>query len=172
MSVRRTKLSATAAQMMLVMEAERAGFTKGKPLKKVGMKAQDACELFFDHVRVPKAKLLGQPGMGFMLLMQEPAWERQMIAITSVAHAEVVLASTIAYIDARAQRIDGGTNETMKQVIARGFDGGASPRPPGAGQVPDLPDRCVRRRHCWASRPAPASATKGRLSGSGVGQGG
>ena len=86
---------------LLVMEADRAGFTKGKPLRKVGMKAQDTCELFFDNVRVPKTNLLGQPGMGFMMLMQELAWERLIIAITSVAHAEVVLETTIAYTKER-----------------------------------------------------------------------
>jgi len=86
---------------LIVMEADRAGFTKGKPLKKVGMKAQDTCELFFDNVRVPKTNMVGQPGMGFMMLMQELAWERLLIAITSVANAEAVLESTIAYTKER-----------------------------------------------------------------------
>jgi alkylation response protein AidB-like acyl-CoA dehydrogenase len=45
----------------MIVEADRAGFTKGKPLKKVGMKGQDTCELFFDNVRVPKSNLLGMP---------------------------------------------------------------------------------------------------------------
>lgn len=82
---------------LIVVEATRPGFTKGKPLKKIGMKAQDTCELFFDNVRVPKTNMLGQPGMGFMMLMQELAWERLLIAITSVANAEAMLESTIAY---------------------------------------------------------------------------
>lgn len=82
---------------LLVIEADRAGFTKGKPLKKMGMKAQDTCELFFDNVRVPKTNIVGQPGMGFMMLMQELAWERLLIAITSVANAEAMLETTIAY---------------------------------------------------------------------------
>lgn len=86
---------------LIVMEADRAGFTKGKPLKKIGMKAQDTCELFFDNVRVPKTNMVGQPGMGFMMLMQELAWERLLIAITSVANAEAVLESTIAYTKER-----------------------------------------------------------------------
>lgn len=86
---------------LLIMEASMPGFTKGKPLKKVGMKAQDTCELFFDNVRVPKANLLGQPGMGFIMLMKELAWERLMIAITAVAGCEYALEHTIKYVKER-----------------------------------------------------------------------
>ena len=80
-----------------MVEATREGFTKGKPLKKVGMHAQDTCELFFNNVRVPKSNLLGREGMGFVMLMQELAWERLMIAITSIAGAEAALKHTIEY---------------------------------------------------------------------------
>ncbi|HEX2531842.1 MAG TPA: acyl-CoA dehydrogenase family protein [Burkholderiaceae bacterium] len=86
---------------LIVVEADRAGFTKGKPLKKVGMKAQDTCELFFEDVRVPKTNIVGQPGSGFIMLMQELAWERLLIAITSVANAEAMLELTIAYTKER-----------------------------------------------------------------------
>lgn len=86
---------------LIVIEANSLGFTKGKPLKKAGMKAQDTCELFFDNVRVPKTNIVGQPGMGFMMLMQELAWERLFIAVTSVANAEAMLESTIAYTKER-----------------------------------------------------------------------
>ncbi|AMP01070.1 acyl-CoA dehydrogenase, N-terminal domain protein [Collimonas arenae] len=82
---------------LLVIEADRPGFSKGKPLKKIGMKAQDTCELFFENVRVPKTNIVGQVGAGFSMLMQELAWERLLIAITSVANAEAMLDTTIAY---------------------------------------------------------------------------
>jgi long-chain-acyl-CoA dehydrogenase len=83
---------------LLIMDAHTEGFTKGKPLHKVGMKAQDTCELFFNNVRVPKANLLGpKEGMGFIMLMQELAWERLMIAITSIAGAEAALKWTLDY---------------------------------------------------------------------------
>ncbi|WP_211445042.1 acyl-CoA dehydrogenase family protein [Collimonas humicola] len=82
---------------LLVIEADRPGFSKGKPLKKIGMKAQDTCELFFDNVRVPKANIVGEVGAGFSMLMQELAWERLLIAITSVANAEAMLDVTIEY---------------------------------------------------------------------------
>jgi alkylation response protein AidB-like acyl-CoA dehydrogenase len=83
---------------LIVVEADRAGFSKGKPLKKVGMHAQDTCELFFKDVRMPQSNLLGpREGMGFVMLMQELAWERLIIAITSVAGAEAAFKHTLEY---------------------------------------------------------------------------
>lgn len=86
---------------LLMIEADREGFTKGKPLNKVGMKGQDTCELFFDNVRVPKSNLLGMEGMGFIMLMKELAWERMMIAIICAAAAEHALAHTLEYVKER-----------------------------------------------------------------------
>ncbi len=83
---------------LILVEANREGFTKGKPLQKVGMKAQDTCELFFDNVRVPKSNVLGAEGMGFIMLMKELAWERLIIAITSVAGAEAAMKNTLDYV--------------------------------------------------------------------------
>ena len=86
---------------LLLVEANSPGFTKGKPLKKIGMKAQDTCELFFENVRVPKENLLGKSGSGFVALMQELAWERLIIAITSIATGEAALQHTIEYTQNR-----------------------------------------------------------------------
>lgn len=86
---------------LLIIEADRPGFSKGKPLKKVGMKGQDTAELFFDNVRVPKSNLLGMEGMGFIMLMKELAWERMMIAIICAAAAEFALATTVDYVKQR-----------------------------------------------------------------------
>ncbi|MEM9014515.1 MAG: acyl-CoA dehydrogenase family protein [Pseudomonadota bacterium] len=91
-----------ADQMSLVLvEADRDGFSKEKPLKKVGMKAQDTCVLHFSDVRVPKSNILGGPGQAFMMLMTELAWERLMIAIGCVAGAEMALAEAIKYANDR-----------------------------------------------------------------------
>eukprot|EP01030_Chromulinospumella_sphaerica_P017637 gene17637-17472_t len=68
--------------------ANTPGFDKGKRLEKVGMKAQDTSELFFQDVRVPKENLLGQAGMGFAYLMQELPQERLTVAIGALASAE------------------------------------------------------------------------------------
>ena len=86
---------------LMIIEADREGFTKGKPLKKVGMKGQDTCELFFDNVSVPKENLLGAEGMGFIALMKELAWERMMIAIICASAAESALATTVEYVKER-----------------------------------------------------------------------
>ncbi|MGF2879984.1 acyl-CoA dehydrogenase family protein [Acinetobacter johnsonii] len=86
---------------LIIVEADRMGFSKGKPLNKIGMKGQDTCELFFDHVRVPKENLLGMEGMGFMMLMKELAWERMLVAIICQAGAEAALAHTVQYTKER-----------------------------------------------------------------------
>ena len=86
---------------LLIIEADRAGFSKGKPLNKIGMKGQDTCELFFDNVRVPKENLLGMEGMGFMMLMKELAWERMLVAIICQAGAEAAFAHTVKYTKER-----------------------------------------------------------------------
>lgn len=91
-----------SANLSLIMvEANRVGFSKGKPLHKIGMKGQDTCELFFDDVRVPKQNLLGAEGMGFMMLMKELAWERMLVAIICQAGAEAAFAHTVQYTKER-----------------------------------------------------------------------
>jgi acyl-CoA dehydrogenase len=100
--VTKTDPSAGAKGTTLVLvEATRQGFTKGRKLNKVGMKAQDTAELFFDDVRVPVANILGQEGKGFVQLMQQLAWERMQNAIRKAAAAEAVLDHTIAYTSER-----------------------------------------------------------------------
>ncbi|MQW92476.1 acyl-CoA dehydrogenase [Acinetobacter wanghuae] len=91
-----------SANLSLIMvEADRMGFSKGKPLNKIGMKGQDTCELFFDDVRVPKENLLGAEGLGFMMLMKELAWERMLVAIICQAGAEAAFAHTVKYTKER-----------------------------------------------------------------------
>ena len=86
---------------LFLLEAGTPGFEKGQNLKKVGMKAQDTSELFFQDVRLPKDALLGQEGMGFIYLMQELPQERLGIAINGLAMAESALQHTITYVKER-----------------------------------------------------------------------
>ena len=86
---------------LILVEADREGVGKSMPLDKVGQKSQDAVELFFDEVRVPKTNLLGLQGDGLRYLMQELAWERLMIAIRAVAGCEAALETTIDYTKER-----------------------------------------------------------------------
>lgn len=86
---------------LILVEAGTPGFEKGSNLEKVGMKAQDTSELFFQDVRVPKENLLGEEGMGFVYLMQELPQERLSIAIMAMACAESILAQTVEYVNER-----------------------------------------------------------------------
>ncbi|CAG2145979.1 acyl-CoA dehydrogenase family protein [Cupriavidus numazuensis] len=86
---------------LIVVEAGTPGFTKGPLLEKIGLKAQDTCELFFDDVRVPAANLLGEEGKGFGYLMHQLAQERLMIAVRSPTVMEAMLEETIAYTKSR-----------------------------------------------------------------------
>jgi alkylation response protein AidB-like acyl-CoA dehydrogenase len=100
--VAKTDPSAGAKGTSLVLvETDRAGFKRGRNLEKIGMKAQDTSELFFDGVRVPASNILGGEGKGFILLMQELAWERMQIAIGAAAGAEAALQWTLDYTKER-----------------------------------------------------------------------
>jgi acyl-CoA dehydrogenase len=86
---------------LLLIESGTPGFDKGKKLQKIGMKAQDTSELFFNNVKVPKENLLGLEGMGFVYLMQELPQERLSIAVGAMGSAESILQQTIAYTNER-----------------------------------------------------------------------
>jgi alkylation response protein AidB-like acyl-CoA dehydrogenase len=86
---------------LLLVEQGMPGFSKGKRLKKLGMKAQDTSELFFDNVRVPADNLLGGEGKGFICLMEQLPWERLQIAIGAVAAAQAAIDWTVQYVKDR-----------------------------------------------------------------------
>lgn len=86
---------------LLILEQTMPGFTRGKPLKKVGLKSQDTAELFFDNVRVPASNLLGNENEGFIYLMKELPWERLQIAVAAIAASEAALQWTIDYVKGR-----------------------------------------------------------------------
>ena len=89
---------------LLLVERRMAGFSVGKRLKKLGLRAQDTSELFFDNVRVPADNLLGGESMenkGFICLMEQLPWERLQIAITAVASAQAAIDWTVAYVKER-----------------------------------------------------------------------
>jgi alkylation response protein AidB-like acyl-CoA dehydrogenase len=86
---------------LLVVERDMPGFSRGRNLDKVGLKAQDTAELFFDQVRVPAENLLGAENRGFYHLMENLPQERLSIAVGAVAAAETVLAHTREYVTGR-----------------------------------------------------------------------
>ena len=77
------------------------GFKKGKVLKKIGMKASDTAELFFEDVELPLENILGKSEQGFFQLMDELPQERLSIAVTAVSAAEAALNWTISYTKER-----------------------------------------------------------------------
>ncbi len=86
---------------LLLVEADRPGFARGRKLEKVGMHAQDTSELFFDEVRVPASNLLGGEGQGFAQLMTELPQERLLVAIAAVAATEAAVRWTLDYVRER-----------------------------------------------------------------------
>src|SRR3954453_23160242 len=101
--VARTDSDAPAAKgtSLLVVERGMPGFARGRNLEKVGLKAQDTAELFFDDVRVPAENLLGAENRGFLHLMENLPQERVSIAVGAVASAERVLELTREYVTGR-----------------------------------------------------------------------
>ena len=86
---------------LLVVERGMPGFERGRNLDKIGLKAQDTAELFFDNVRVPVENLLGEEGNGFVYLMEKLPQERLTIAVVAAAACENVLADTLRYVKDR-----------------------------------------------------------------------
>ncbi len=82
---------------LIVVEDGTPGFSRGRKLKKIGLRSQDTSELFFENVRVPVSNMLGEENSGFKYLMQELAQERLVIAVRAAASIEAFLARTIMY---------------------------------------------------------------------------
>ncbi len=82
---------------LIGVEGDRPGLTRGPNIEKIGMKAQDTCELFFDDVRVPISNVIGDENDGWAMLTKELAWERLQIAVGAIATSAAALDWTIAY---------------------------------------------------------------------------
>ncbi len=86
---------------LFLVERGMEGFERGRNLKKMGLKAQDTAELFFNDVKVPKANVLGEPGKGFIYLMQGLAEERLLGACGYIACAQLSWDLTADYVKER-----------------------------------------------------------------------
>ena len=88
---------------LIIVEAkDLPGYRVGRPLDKVGMQAQDTCELFFEDVRVPASNLLGPAeGRGSFQIMEKMSYERLAIGVAAVATAERAVAVTTKYVKER-----------------------------------------------------------------------
>ena len=86
---------------LFLVEADMEGFRRGQNLSKMGLKAQDTSELFFDNIRLPRSHVLGDPTHGFRYLTRFLAEERLMNACGNLAHAQVAFDLTLEYIKER-----------------------------------------------------------------------
>ena len=105
---------------LLLVERGMPGFSVGKRLQKLGLKAQDTSELFFDDVCVPAENLLGGPALenrGFICLMEQLPWERLQIGIGAVAASQAAIDWTLDYVKERqvfGQAVAGFQNTRYK----------------------------------------------------------
>ncbi|MDJ0789614.1 MAG: acyl-CoA dehydrogenase family protein [Myxococcota bacterium] len=86
---------------LFLVERGMAGFERGRNLKKMGLKAQDTAELFFKDVKVPKRNVLGEPGRGFIYLMEGLAEERLIGAVGYLSAAQLSFDLTLEYVRER-----------------------------------------------------------------------
>ncbi|HEY2850484.1 MAG TPA: acyl-CoA dehydrogenase family protein [Gemmatimonadaceae bacterium] len=94
--------AARSISLILVETEDLAGYRVGRPLEKIGMHAQDTCELFFADVSVPAANLLGATeGKGLAQLMEGMNYERLAIGVAALATAERAIAVTTEYVKER-----------------------------------------------------------------------
>ena len=93
---------ARGTSILIVETAGLSGYRVGRLLDKIGLKAQDTAELFFDDVRVSTDRLLGGvEGQGFFQLMSDLPYERLIIGVSAVAAMEGALAATLDYVRER-----------------------------------------------------------------------
>ncbi len=85
------------ALSLFVVEDGNPGLKRGRHLDKMGFHSQDTAELFFSNCRIPRENVLGQQGMGFMMLMEKLQQERLMCAIGAQAASELIVEWTVDY---------------------------------------------------------------------------
>ncbi|HET9649294.1 MAG TPA: acyl-CoA dehydrogenase family protein [Microlunatus sp.] len=86
---------------LFAVEAGMAGFERGRRLDKVGQPEADTSELFFADVRLPEANVIGEPGLGFVYMMQRLVAERIGSAVNNLSHARQILDETLEYVKQR-----------------------------------------------------------------------
>jgi alkylation response protein AidB-like acyl-CoA dehydrogenase len=89
------------AMTLFVVEAGMPGFERGRNLRKLGLKAQDTAELFFNDVKVPKDNVLGEAHRGFYYLMEGLAEERLLGAMGYLAAAQLSWDLTAEFVRER-----------------------------------------------------------------------
>jgi long-chain-acyl-CoA dehydrogenase len=83
------------------VEADMAGYSRGRKLDKVGQPESDTAELFFEDIRVPSANIIGELDQGFIHMMTWLPQERLGSAVTNISHAAQILEETVEYAKER-----------------------------------------------------------------------
>lgn len=86
---------------LIVVDADQPGFERGRRLEKIGLKAQDTAELFFNDCRAPVSHRLGEEGQGFGMLMTKLAQERLSVGVKGMSACEAALRWTVDYVGER-----------------------------------------------------------------------
>ncbi|MGZ5409080.1 MAG: acyl-CoA dehydrogenase family protein [Aeromicrobium sp.] len=86
---------------LIALERGMEGFERGRNLDKMGLKAQDTAELFFDNVKVPIENLIGEEGKGFIYLMEKLPQERLAITVGAQAATRKIIDMTLDYVKER-----------------------------------------------------------------------
>jgi acyl-CoA dehydrogenase len=90
---------ARGTSILIVETKDLKGYRVGRVLDKIGLKAQDTSELFFDDVEVPEENLLGgAEGQGFFQLMSDLPYERTIIGVMAAAAMEGAYQTTLNYV--------------------------------------------------------------------------
>lgn len=82
---------------LIIVPNKTPGITFAEPLKKLGMRSTQTCQIFFDNVRVPQSNLIGQEGAGFMMQMMQFQEERLWGSVNAVGGMDRVIEETINY---------------------------------------------------------------------------
>ncbi|WP_447046319.1 acyl-CoA dehydrogenase family protein [Vreelandella sp. H-I2] len=86
---------------LFLVDTHLAGFSRGKPIQKIGQHASDTAELSFDQMQLPNEALLGEEGAGFRYLMQELPRERLGVGAQALGAVEGAMALTLMYVQQR-----------------------------------------------------------------------
>jgi alkylation response protein AidB-like acyl-CoA dehydrogenase len=86
-----------------IVEKADAGVSFGKPEKKLGIKGSPTAEVYFDAVRLPADRLIGEAGQGFSLAMRTLDHTRVTIAAQALGIAQGALDAATAYAAEREQ---------------------------------------------------------------------
>ncbi|EFV14499.1 acyl-CoA dehydrogenase family protein [Segniliparus rugosus] len=138
---------------LFALERGMPGFERGRKLDKVGLRAQDTAELFFEDVLVPQENVIGEVGKGFAYLMQNLPQERLALAIGAAAAIDLAIETTVEYVRGRtAFGKPVGKFQNTRFVLADLVAEQAAVRA--------LVDRCVETHLRGELTAAEASATK------------